>query len=165
MKKLILAVTFVALIAAAVFGGQAIASNKPAEVTVSEETSEALFDWGGSYWGSPLRIKTLSGTAEIDGESNVVLLDETYSGVRHVSLTVFNWGSDNGTPPFFIDGVKISTNIPITGGSAVMESHQTDFYKTFEFNADNWKLIADDYGGTPLYVYYWATVTYPSNQW
>ena len=160
MKKLVLAVTSVALIAAAVFGGQAIASNKPADVTVSEETSAIL---GSSYWGYPLRIKSLSGTAEISADDQI-LLDETYPGTRHVSLTVFNWGSDSGIPPF-ADGVQVSMYIPFLGYNAIMESHQTDFYKTFEFDTDNWKLRARDYGNQTLKVYYWATITYPSNQW
>jgi hypothetical protein len=160
MKKLVLAVTLVVLLAAAVVGGQALASSKPANVIVSEETASIL---GSSYWGYPLRIKSLSGTAEISADDQI-LLDETYPGTRHVSLTVFNWGVDSGIPPF-ADGVEVSMNIPFLGYSAVMESHQTDFYKTFEFDTDNWKLRARDYGNQTLKVYYWATITYPSNQW
>lgn len=122
MKKLVLAVTLVVLLAAAVVGGQALASNKPADVTISEETSSIL---GSAYWGYPLRIKSLSGTAEISADDQI-LLDETYPGTRHVSLTVFNWGVDSGIPPF-ADGVEVSMNIPFLGYSAVMESHQTNF--------------------------------------
>jgi hypothetical protein len=91
VKKLILAVVLVALLAAAVFGGQALASSKPADVSVSEETSEILFDWGGSYWGSPLRIQSFEGcflaTDYPDGYSGIIL-EERYPEVRHVSVTI-----------------------------------------------------------------------------
>jgi hypothetical protein len=166
MKKLVLAVTLVALLAAAVLGGQAIASNKPADVTVSEETSAI---WGSSYWGSPLRMKTLSGNAVIDGEAGVTILDETYSGVRHVSLTVFIWGLDSGSPD--PDWVKPTTYIPSVGYDLIIESRQTVteiqtlYNNIYEFDTDNWKLQASDYSGLPLEVYYQATITYPSNQW
>ena len=73
MKKLVLTVALVVLLAAAVFAGQALASSKPADVTVSEEASEILFDWGSSYRGYPVRMKTLSGTAEIDKSAETVL--------------------------------------------------------------------------------------------
>jgi len=150
---------------AAVFGGQAIASSKSNDVSVSEET---LSYFGSSYWGNPLRIKTLSGTAEISGE-NSVILDETYSGVRHVSLTVITGELDSGPPA--IDTVRVTTYIPSLGYDIMMESLQTveetqAYYNNiYEFNTDNWKLEASDYSGGAINVYYWATITYPSNQW
>jgi hypothetical protein len=161
MKKVILTVALVALLVAAVFGGQAIASSKANDVSISEETSSIL---GSSYWGYPLRMKTLSGTAVLDGELGVTILDETYSGVRHVSLSVFSRGSDTGIPPL-VDGVVVTTYIPILPGDYALEPTQTNGYKTYEFDADNWKLQASDHGGATFYVYYWATITYPSNQW
>ena len=170
MKKLVLTVALVALLVAAVFGGQALASSKPTDVTVSEPASEEiLFDWGSSYRGYPLRMKTLSGNAVIDGEAGVTILDETYSGVRHVSLTVFIWGLDSGSPD--PDWVKPTTYIPSVGYDLIIESRQTVteiqtlYNNIYEFDTDNWKLQASDYSGLPLEVYYQATITYPSNQW
>ena len=158
MKKLVLAVTMVVLLAAAVFGGQAIASSKPADISISEQTSEEiLFDWGSSYRGYPLRMNTLSGTEVLSNLPFTVILDESYSGVRHVSLTIAASGFESN------DFVRIDLE---TGSGPVIIGRidDTGLY-TYEFDTDNWKLGADDEGGFPLYVRYWATITYPSNQW
>jgi hypothetical protein len=166
MKRLVLTVALVALLVAAVFGGQALASSKSNDISISEETSSIL---SSSYWGYPLRMKTLSGTAVIDGEAGVTILDETYSGVRHVSLTVFIWGLNSGSPA--PDWVKPTTYIPSVGYDLIIESRQTVteiqtlYNNIYEFDTDNWKLQASDYSGLPLEVYYQATITYPSNQW
>jgi hypothetical protein len=146
----------VALIAAAVFGGQAIASNKPADVTVSEETASIL---GSSYWGYPLRVKTLSGSVMVSGFETLV--EETYSGVRHVSLMIIIGTIDDPD-----DEVYISTDVPgwpyvPLGG----EKGNTGVY-TYEFDVDNWRLEAWNTPTTiELEVHYRATITYPSNQW
>ena len=42
MKKVILTVALVALLVAAVFGGQAMASSKSNDISISEETSSIL---------------------------------------------------------------------------------------------------------------------------
>ena len=156
MKKLVLTVTLVALLAAAVFGGQAIASNKPADVTVSEETSAI---WGSSYWGYPVRMKTLSGSAEIDKSVETVVA-ETYPGVRHVSLTIFAKGQTNN------DEIFLYINLP-SGETYIMEAMRVVDYgfETYEFNTDYWNLEAWDSNEDPIEISYWATITYPSNQW
>jgi len=158
MKKLVLTVTLVVLLAAAVFGGQAIASSKSNGVTVSEEVSEILFDWGSSYRGYPLRMKTLSGTDEISGQSSVRILDESYSGVRHVSLTLSAQGLSSN------DKILISIEIDLVGPVLIGHITANGLY-TYEFDTDNWWLEAGDYDELPLSVHYWATITYPSNQW
>jgi hypothetical protein len=159
MKKLAFAIVLVALLAAAVVGGQALASSKPADVTVSEEMSEEiLFDWGSSYRGYPLRMKTLSDniTLSFDG----VTIEENYSGVRHVSLTLYVEGVDGsedwgGLQVYFAD--DFAPNLDTFGGQAVI--------RTYEFDAKRWKIDANDTGNEPIKIKYHATITYPSNQW
>ena len=159
MKKLVLSIALVALLVAAVFGGQAIASSKSNDVSVSEEMSEEiLFDWGSSYRGYPLRMKTLSGSDLIYQELFEIILDESYSGVRHVSLTL----SVNG----LLDSKDNVTIDLETGNGPDNIGHiADDGLYTYEFDTDNWKLEASAYGVSPIDVRYWATMTYPSNQW
>jgi len=157
MKKLVLVFTMVVLLAAAVFGGQAIASNKPADVTVSEETSAI---WGSSYWGSPLRIKTLSGTATIIDEIEAVILEETYSGARHVSISLYVSGLDD-----LGDELMVAPYVSIIGAQVPVIWTTTDGYEQYDFNADEWRLTITDNGNNPVRVQYWVTITYPSNQW
>jgi opacity protein-like surface antigen len=155
MKKLVLSIVLVVLLAAAVFGGQAMASNKPADISISEETSSIL---GSSYWGYPLRMKTLSGTDSMKEILLEVILDESYSGVRHVSLTLSAHGLD-----FLNDYIGI--NLETGNGPDIIGHITADGVYTYEFDTDNWKLEAGDFGAFPLDVSYWATITYPSNQW
>jgi hypothetical protein len=159
MKKLILSVVLVALLAAATFGGQAIASSKPADVSVSEEASrEILFDWGSSYRGYPVRMKTLSGSVMASGSETLV--EETYSGVRHVSLTIIVGTLDDPS-----DKVHISTDVPGWPYAPLALMNQHGVY-TYEFDVDNWRLEALNIPTTiEIDVYWWATITYPSNQW
>jgi hypothetical protein len=160
MKKLILAIVLVALLAAAVFGGQALASSKSADVIVSEQPSEEILSWwGSSYRGYPVHMKTLSGSVMASGSETLV--EETYSGVRHVSLTIAVGPIDDPD-----DEVYISTDtpgwtyIPLGG-----EKGNTGVF-TYEFDVDNWRLEAWNTPTTiELEVHYWATITYPSNQW
>ena len=156
MKRLVLTVALVALLVAAVFGGQALASSKSNDISISEETSSIL---GSSYWGYPLRMKTLSGTAEIVDTSKAIL-DETYSGVRHVSLSLFSWGLDNPA-----EAVLVGTYVPELGALTWVGSMVTDGFAAYEFDTDRWELQAWDSGNNTLNVHYWATITYPSNQW
>jgi hypothetical protein len=159
MKKLVLSFTLVALIAGAVLGGQAIASNKPADVTVSQEMSEEiLFDWGSSYRGYPVRMKTLSGNLTVLSEGGRI--EENYSGVRHVSLTLFILGIDHindygGLQVYFGD----SFGPDLDGYSNEV------VYRTYEFDAERWAIYVYNEGGDPVDIRYHATITYPSNQW
>ena len=154
MKKLVLTVALVALLVAAVIGGQALASSKPADVTVSEETSAIL---GSSYWGYPVRMKTLSGIVEASGIET--LLEETYPGIRHVSLTIA-WGvkDDPSDRVLIYTDAHDWTYIPL-------ELIQQPGVYTYEFDVDNWELYAENFGSETIEIYYWATITYPSNQW
>jgi len=155
MKKVILTVALVALLVAAVFGGQAMASSKSNDISISEETSSIL---GSSYWGYPLRMKTLSDniTLSFDG----VIIEENYSGVRHVSLTLYIGGVDASEDwgylqVYFPD--DFAPNLDTFGGQAVI--------RTYEFDAKRWKIDAKDTGNEPIKIKYHATITYPSNQW
>jgi hypothetical protein len=159
MKKLAFAIVLVALLAAAVVGGQALASSKPADVTVSEEMSEEiLFDWGSSYRGYPLRMKTLSDNITLLGDA--VRIEENYSGVRHVSLTLYVEGVDGGEDwgglqVYFAD--DYAPNLDSFKGKVGLF--------TYEFDAKRWSIDAGDTANEPIKIKYYATITYPSNQW
>jgi len=165
MKKLVLTVTLVVLLAAAVFGGQAIASNKPADVTVSEETSAI---WGSSYWGSPLRMKTFDGCFDAqdypDGYSGY-LLKESYPGIRHVSVTISAYNFNDGPN----DSATVSyQNCAGTGFGIDTDIEwvlPTQTFETFEFNVQNWTIHLQTPKDSTAKYSYAVTVTYPSNQW
>jgi len=164
MKKLVLTVTLVALLAAAVFGGQAIASSKSNDVTVSEETSEVLFDWGGSYWGSPVRTQTFEGcffaTDYPDGYTGN-FLRESYPEIRHVSVTIVAYNFDNAgndiATLYMMDcantyyGIDLDINWASPGHNM----------ETFEFNTDNWTIWLNTTIGSTAHYSYAVTVTYP----
>jgi hypothetical protein len=166
MKKLVLTVVLVALLAAAVVGGQALASSKPADVTVSEETSAIL---GSSYWGYPLRMKTFEGcflaTDYPDGYEGYIL-EESYPGVRHVSVTIgarnFNLGVNDWA--FILSETCSEVNLYTVDQSTDWVNPGQNF-DTFEFNTDNWIIqLNTDIGSHAVYEYA-VTITYPSNQW
>jgi hypothetical protein len=149
MKKLVLAVTLVALVAAAVFGGQAIASNKPAEVTVSEETSAI---WGGSYWGSPVRIQTDENWITVSDDDVTTNID--YRQIRHVSLTLMVTGIEAS------DTVSIYLEMP-SGQLGDIGYITADGLYTYEFDSDNFSIHTHDAGGILINVSYYITTTYP----
>jgi len=164
MKTLVLTVTLVALLAAAVFGGQAIASNKPADNSVSEETSEILFDWGGSYWGSPVRMQSFEGcfsALDYPAGYSGFILEESYPEVRHVSVTIiangFDYAGDDTAIIYLYDCV--GTNWWIDGDSLWPNSLSN--FETFEFNTDHW--IIDLYTTQDSIANYKdaVTVTFP----
>jgi hypothetical protein len=159
MKKLVLAFTMVVLLAAAVFGGQAIASSKSTDISVSEQTSEEILSgWGSSYWGYPVRMKTLSDNVTIEQEIGGII--ESYPGVRHVSLTLHISGLD--------DTNDIATLQVYFGDNFApdLDSYSNEvIYRTYEFDAERWTIQVQDDGGEPIEIKYHATITYPSNQW
>ena len=155
MKKLLLTVALVALLAAAVFGGQAIASSKANDVSISEETSSIL---GSSYWGYPVRMKTLSDNVTI--EQGIGSIKENYPGVRHVSLTLHIAGLDDANDIATLQVYFGDTYAPD------LDSYSNEVvYRTYEFDAERWTIQAQDDGGEPIEIRYHATITYPSNQW
>ena len=87
------------------------------------------------------------------------LVEETYSGVRHVSLTIAIGVIDDPS-----DEVLISTDTPTWNYIPLASIYQTGVH-TYEFDVDNWRLDARNFGSIELEVYWWATITYPSNQW
>jgi hypothetical protein len=153
MKKLVLTVTVLALIAGAAFGGQAIASSKPADVTVSEETSEILFDWGGPYSGSPVRIQTDEGMITVFDEITDTRIE--YPQVRHVSLTLLI--EDIGAT----DVVEIYLYRPDGQDIARVDAIQSSGAHTYEFESDNIRIHASEDGDFPLTISYYITTTYP----
>jgi hypothetical protein len=155
MKKVILTVALVALLVAAVFGGQAMASSKSNDISISEETSSIL---GSSYWGYPVRMKTLSDNITLLGDA--VRIEENYSGVRHVSLTLYVEGVDGGEDwgglqVYFAD--DYAPNLDSFKGKVGLF--------TYEFDAKRWSIDAGDTANEPIKIKYYATITYPSNQW
>ena len=167
MKKLILAVTLVVLLAAAVFGGQAIASNKPADVSVSEEASqEILFDWGGSYWGSPVRMQSFQGYFDASDSPNAYsgyILEESYPEVRHVSVTIGASSFDSGGDDRAYIAVPKweSSTVSIIVNNSEEWANQHNYFGTIEFNADSWFISLDTYEGSSAKYEYAVTVTYP----
>ena len=158
MKKLVLTVTLVALLAAAVFGGQAIASNKPADVTVSEEESqEILFDWGGSYWGSPLRMQTISDRIVIDDTQSPVEVWQTYPETRNVHLTVVLNTNGVTNDGWFDIWVSVGGFYNAYG---ILGVDVKGFY-TYEFDTNDWFLVVNPASTGSTIVLYEATITYP----
>jgi len=148
MKKLVLSVVLVALLAAAAFGGQAIASNKPADVTVSEETSAI---WGSYYWGSPVRIQTDEGIITVSGDDTTTNID--YPQVRHVSLTLWARGV---VAPDFVEIHMVMPNDDLVRIDII----DTWGLHIYEFDSDNILISIRDAGGAPVDVTYYVTTTY-----
>jgi hypothetical protein len=164
MKKLVLTVALVTLLAVAVFGGQALASSKPVDVTVSEDTSEIIFDWGGSYWGSPAYMKSFEGCFNAqdypDGFSDYIL-QESYPEIRHVSLTI--------SARMFDTVGEDNVGIDLYDCSGERFTIDNDFFwpdpsyrfETFEFNTDHWHIYLDTAKDSTAQFHYAVTVTYP----
>jgi hypothetical protein len=154
MKKLVLTIALVALLVAAVFGGQALASSKSNDISISEETSSIL---GSSYWGYPVRMKTLSGDVTISSGTGGI--EENYPGVRHVSLTLSVVGIDTQEEVAVLEVFFDDTTLPLASFT------NNNNGGTYEFDAERWWISAYNVGGNPIEIRYHATITYPSNQW
>jgi len=157
MKKLVLTVALVVLLAAAVFAGQALASSKPADVTVSEET---LSNGGGSLLGYPLLMETLSGNVTLEQEIGGI--NENYPGVRHVSLTLHIAGLDDASDIATLQVYFGDTFAPDLADLADLDN-DSNKVQTYEFDAERWTIQAQDDDGDPIVIRYHATITYPSN--
>lgn len=138
MKKVAIVVIVVAVIAAGVLGGIAMAGGGPGR------------DAGKIY------METFWGSGQIS-EGMSVILDEDYPEVAHVSVTMSVGGIDEvgdvvyiwvWFPPFLLgdDLAKVTVN----GTTAA-----------YEFDASHWSIGAYDYGGDRVEVHYNATRTYP----
>jgi hypothetical protein len=133
MKRLIIVTAVIALLAVAVFGGQALAAR-----TVER----------------PIAMETLSGYADVSGNTTAVVGGTYYPDVRHVSLTLKTLGIDT-------DGDH--ANIWMFYGATVdtLSTITTNAVTVYEFDTDNWQLAIKDVGGDPLEVWYHITMTYP----
>jgi hypothetical protein len=158
MRKLVLSIVLVVLLAAAVFGGQALASNKPTDVSVSEETSSIL---GSSYWGYPLRMKTISGRFEIDDTQSSETVHQTYPDTRNVHLTVVLDSAGLSDDGWFELHISVGG---ILGPMSELYIRDIGYY-TYEFDTTEWYLEVKPASDDWTIVYYEATITYPSNQW
>ncbi len=160
MKKLVLAVVLVALLAAAVFGGQAIASNKPADSKIDEQTDSYIWPWG-----SPVRTQSFEGCFDhidyVDGYSGNIL-EKSYPEVRHVSVTIsardFNvWSS--------ADDRALIVSESCCGISDILDDDDKwgtfNHYETFEFNTDHWYIYLETTVDSQAIYSYAVTVTYP----
>ena len=161
MKKLVLAFTMVVLLAAAVFGGQAIASSKSNDVSVSEESSEILFGWGGSYYGSPLRMQTISGRVSIDDIEAIETVSQTYPGTRNVHLTVVLNDTGNSADGWFELQISVGGLMTPEGYIYINDLGP----HMYEFDTTEWNLKVHPASDGWTSVLYEATITYPSNQW
>ena len=133
MKRLIIVTAVIALLAVVVFGGQALAAR-----TVER----------------PIAMETLSGYADVSGNTTAVVGGTYYPDVRHVSLTLKTLGIDT-------DGDH--ANIWMFYGATVdtLSTITTNNVTVYEFDTDNWQLAIKDVGGDPLEVWYHITMTYP----
>jgi hypothetical protein len=133
MKRKILFIAVIALVAVAVFGGQALAARTT---------------------GSPVAMETRSGYAHVSEDTTAVVGGTYYPDVRHVSLTLKTLG---------IDTYGDHANIWMFYGATVdtLSTITTNNVTVYEFDTDNWQLAIKDVGGDPLEVWYHITMTYP----
>lgn len=142
-KRTILVTAVIALLAAAVFAGQAVAA-KPTGSSVVIETLEGSFDsadYPTGYMG--------------------YYVEETYPEVRHVTLTI----SAENFDTVWDESAQIRVSI---GDSEIClvdddrwweDSHEQ--FKTFEFVADYWNIALIIGDPSDAEYHYAAIVTYP----
>jgi len=99
-------------------------------------------------------IETLSGNDDASNEMKYII-EETYTEIRHVSLTLCARGIDKNND--FVDiSMLLSDSTPYS-----LAQVNDNGCKTYEFNTNNWSLAISDSGKSPVMVDYYATVTYP----
>ena len=130
MKRLIIVTVVIALVAVAVFGGQALAG-KPTGSSVAIETDE-------------FSITVLD---------DITSTSVNYPQVRHVSLTVFARGIVSS------ETVAIWLWMP-DNSNPVIDTITANGFHTYEFDSDNFHMRIEDGGGTPITVSYYVTTTY-----
>jgi hypothetical protein len=103
-------------------------------------------------------MDTLSGEATQAGNGYIV--QQNYSGVRHVSLTFYCWGID-----CFNDEVYVFVGRMFGINYRIAEVNPTNYNSNYvvnvQFDADSWEIWANNGGPLEIYVAYKATVTYP----
>ena len=130
MKRLIIFAAVIALVAVAVFGGQALAA-KPSGSLVAIETEEFA----------------------IEVAENYEVVSVSYPQVRHISLTVCARGV--ASP----DMVEIWHVMP-DGHWNDIATFDTSMDETYEFDSDNFAIDIIDVGGSTIQVSYYVTTTY-----
>lgn len=102
------------------------------------------------------RMYGLSGEKEIGLGETWVALNEDYSEVRHVSLTI-NYGPLTHWP---LDSVTLYYRVG--GAYWANDFEKVEDQLTLDFNTTSWRLSAQRsyYGTIPLHLSYAATVTY-----
>lgn len=131
MKRLIIVTAVIALVAVAVFGGQALAA-KPT--------------------GSSVAIETHKFTSTYSKDVDAISIN--YPQVRHVSLTLCITGIDAGG-----DFVDLRNQTP-HGSWHYFPDISSPHYQTYEFDTDNLLLDICDNGFNPITVSYYITTTY-----
>ena len=130
MKRTILVIAIIALVAVAVFGGQALAA-KPSGGSMAIETDENLI-------------------AVLD---DYITTSINYPQVRHISLTMLAWGLEEG------DSVAIwhwMPNDPAYIDIITSYKYQTYEFDSDNFEI----IITDNGGDIPTSVGYYITTTY-----
>jgi hypothetical protein len=138
MKKTLFILALVALVIGSVYGGTVIAA-PPARTS------------------GPVIMNTLSGSGTVSDTTGYIV-QRTYTGVRHVSLTVCCLGIETG------DDVDVA--VSMFGANHVITSLDSTTYTwgwviNVQFDAESWAIFATDApGGTNVQVEYKATVTH-----
>jgi len=149
MKRSIVAIVVIALVAVAVFGSQALADPPQSLPTPP-------FD-------GMAKVESYSGVVTISPDSCLAALEETYPEARHVVLTVSLWNNYDvwGVPPDLVYVFDHSVDGP-NGGKAVLWDLDMG-YHTVEFVTEEWS-IEVQYAATHIHdldLYYKYVVTYP----
>ena len=168
MKRKILVIAVIALVAVAVFGSQALA-DKPETLPTNPDISDLLQSMNQTITeikaevatieaelANVPRVETLSGTFTVEDQDDMHV---NYPGVRHVSLSLhaveaFDPG-DYATLYMYFDPWRVAI--------ADLEPNITN---TYEFDAERWQINAGNANGVlPIEIRYKATITFPSDQW
>jgi hypothetical protein len=146
MKRLIIITAVIALVAVAVFGGQALAA-KPTGSSVVMETLEGCFS-----------------ALEYPDGYNGVFLQEEYPEIRHVSLTIAAIAFDAGVGDdqvMVVTRSNCSDQFFIIDASELTWDSRFTHFETHEFNTDNWEIWLTIPADSYAYYAYTVTVSYP----
>jgi hypothetical protein len=149
MKRSIVAIVVVALVAVAVFGSQALA-DPPQSLPAPQFDGMA-------------KVESYSGVVTISPDSLLTAVEETYPEARHVVLTVSLWNNSGiwGLPSDFAYVLDSSVEGPLEGQPVL--SNIDLGYHTVEFVTKNWSIVVG-YAATHVFdldLNYKYIVTYP----
>ena len=156
MKRFIIVTVVIALLAVAVFGGQALAG-KPEKAPDNAALYDLLLTMNQTITDTQIELTNVprieTGFSYDSASEDVRCSGDAFPEIRHCSITMYVEGLDEPDD-------RVDITMQLDDREVLLYQVKTNGFKTFEFDATNSKACFYDYGGDPIESYIYATLTW-----